>query len=741
MNISSVIDDISKLSVVVDTLTYAKKSFLELNGSKQVKNNVRTQTLDKCKLLVWDWSHAGWSDDDMYKLAYIFKIMRRGLSYIHNDKDLLYVHVVCGLPKFYDVGYKPAYEIPMGASDKISKRVYLEKANGECFHLSAFQYKGTRYWVFGSKNVHFVARVSNALEDISHMVDGRYQFAARSAKLFINMSPKYKIDEILDHLCKTGQTFVAESVYLDNQHLIKYQEEDIFFFAATSYQHLDHGYCTDPEEAIKLFKSWGLTTVECTVIDFTKSDALDSEKVLLEKIFQSDNSEGCCSYTVCDGKVIIINKHKSRTYVIRRMLREQMRKRATLNGVKTRFNKSHVAYSEEEYQQLLDFYAYCWETYDKDNFGGVFSAWCDVWERFSKCSTEDIKRYRSAFNKMDELRSNQIRLMAFGIPGCGKTSLLKSAISMFRGHYSDQDMIKVNNGKARIYHKQIKAMCNPLDPAFVGPILALGKSHHTQAVRDALMGVVPTDKNSVWIEFFHPEGLDKFFEVCYNRVLQRGLCHSTLKATDPKEVDSIMKNVFQKQYQPLTEEEKESCSLIRIDITKSKEEQLSYLVQELQKIGFKGELINLTLKEAIDKTYQEEILEGKPERYSIDIAKECSKAIVNHPTLVNLRKKLYMILSKKHHVTLWHKNNGLDDKDYAALKGKVVKIKVVRVSYDDKAAALEVELDVPCQNKYPHITIAWDKSVTPFYSNQMLEGDKTSVPLDLELKGTIMSHN
>ena len=95
----------------------------QLRGSKQVKNVVRAQTLDASKLTTWDFSHSGHSDDAMYKDPNVFQMMRRGLAYIYVGKTL--VHVVCGLPKFYDEGEKPAYTIP--TDGQIQKKVYLEK--------------------------------------------------------------------------------------------------------------------------------------------------------------------------------------------------------------------------------------------------------------------------------------------------------------------------------------------------------------------------------------------------------------------------------------------------------------------------------------------------------------------------------------------------------------------------------------------------------------------------------------
>ena len=64
------------------------------------------------------------------------------------------VHALTGHPKFgYDGDYTVG--VPM---DTIVRRVYTQKENGQCGHVSAFRYEDEPYLVIGSKNVHLVVR-------------------------------------------------------------------------------------------------------------------------------------------------------------------------------------------------------------------------------------------------------------------------------------------------------------------------------------------------------------------------------------------------------------------------------------------------------------------------------------------------------------------------------------------------------------------------------------------------------
>tara|TARA_R100000501_G_C2586961_1_gene88222 strand:+ start:283 stop:816 length:534 start_codon:yes stop_codon:yes gene_type:complete len=85
-----------------------------------------------------------------------------------------------------------------------------------------------------------------------------------------------------------------------------------------------------------------------------------------------------------------------------------------------------------------------------------------------------------------------------------------------------------------------------------------------------------------------------------------------------------------------------------------------------------------------------------------------------------------------HHVTLAYKPpqevidllfNGVDtvsnSKD-SILIGTELVAKVYRVIHDNLACVALVDIDVPCRNTYPHITIGTAETVKPVYSNDLI---------------------
>ena len=60
-------------------------------------------------------------------------------------------------------------------------------------------------------------------------------------------------------------------------------------------------------------------------------------------------------------------------------------------------------------------------------------------------------------------------------------------------------------------------------------------------------------------------------------------------------------------------------------------------------------------------------------------------------------------------------------KPYAGLIGNSYVVDVVGIACDDKACAVLIKSELPCTNKFPHITVAVN-GVPPKYSNELLEG-------------------
>lgn len=98
------------------------------------------------------------------------------------------------------------------------------------------------------------------------------------------------------------------------------------------------------------------------------------------------------------------------------------------------------------------------------------------------------------------------------------------------------------------------------------------------------------------------------------------------------------------------------------------------------------------------------------------------------------------------HVTLAYDVNKGDKPEYRIGYGNSLElekypIKVTGLAYNDKAAALVVEVKhMDCCNKHSHITLATADGVPPVYSNEMLagvDGAYNFLPLEAELEGTL----
>jgi hypothetical protein len=89
-----------------------------------------------------------------------------------------------------------------------------------------------------------------------------------------------------------------------------------------------------------------------------------------------------------------------------------------------------------------------------------------------------------------------------------------------------------------------------------------------------------------------------------------------------------------------------------------------------------------------------------------------------------------------HHVTMaFNPTKQEFDTFYASYIGRTIPVTIVGVAQDDKAQAVTV-LDVPSNNKNPHITLSLADKVPAKYSNELLE-KATVTPISLKLEAVI----
>jgi hypothetical protein len=97
---------------------------------------------------------------------------------------------------------------------------------------------------------------------------------------------------------------------------------------------------------------------------------------------------------------------------------------------------------------------------------------------------------------------------------------------------------------------------------------------------------------------------------------------------------------------------------------------------------------------------------------------------------------------KHHHVTLAFDVRHVDYPEIYMFNPETggTPVFVKGLAYNDKCAALVVEVPASCCNKVAHITLATAEGIAPVYSNDMLagvDGPYSFLPLEDELEGTL----
>ncbi|KAL4471704.1 hypothetical protein ABPG74_008597 [Tetrahymena malaccensis] len=270
--------------------------------------------------------------------------------------------------ELYSIIFKEAQE-SFTAGDSVS--IYkLVKANGENAQISYF--KPLNSWVISSKNVALLARQRS---DIDLYTKDRFGFAKLIAQVWFNILEKIhkeqgdeKVEAIKQDL--SDQTMVGEYCgNQDYQHLVKYENIDILFYAIVN--HKSNDPCIPPLQAYEVFNKYNLTTVK--LIDegsYNTSESFNNKlKQVYDFVASSDiegEQEGSVLYFVKKSKQIpqqertlSVSKLKTLEYRIFRKLREKLKNYVSKKDQRLR-NKF-----EEETKQLcvnnppahpLDFY-------------------------------------------------------------------------------------------------------------------------------------------------------------------------------------------------------------------------------------------------------------------------------------------------------------------------------------------------------------------------------------------------
>lgn len=541
------------------------------------------------------------------------------------------------------------------------------------------------------------------------------------------------------------------------------------------------GLCLDPNESRYVFETFGLppVSVQLTIPHpdsiedpAAKAKAAADRNQIRDQFMLEENSEGAVVYCLCRDsatgiqRIWRIYKHKNETYAFRRAIREQMRRRADSGKINERIRKLHFKHTklEEMTQQGLQFNAWC-RKLEKDGklkWEELFSQWVDREEEFLKVPLRvrqdilkefDEKQARSAPVAVTG-ETEQIQIFGMGPPGTGKSTTLKVLEKIIpNAKRINQDE---TGGKRNEYLKLATSLS---DPASKVSVLLLDKCNHDVRVRRDTYEALRKGRR-VFIQFIHPDddpstSLENTVKMAYWRINTRGQGHPTLYPC-PK-LESIIQG-FQTSWQNLSTDEMDEAALVfQVDITRSLADIASTILSNLEDCGILT--LKSTIKDGLAAKIDGAIADVKAEErrmslstnrdkrtlfWSAQITDRSSLDLEDHPELLGLLKeKSTFQLRKAYHCTLLYLG-GKDPKSdeevqtsrhYEAKEGETITLRGMRLHFDGKCIALELEKDFPCSNVHAHVTVALQPGVQPVYSNQLISsgtGQTVNFPVQLQ---------
>lgn len=324
---------------------------------------------------------------------------RRGLCFILNDNNI--VHTVSGTPEFNFKDEQPVFD-PVEIDNNTKKKVYVEHIDGNPLQISAFNFKGERYLVLGSESRHLLVRQRYITIDLKMYDDTCYDYIVEQIKMFCNkclFNTNTKTNLLMNYLSKTGSTVLTEVVFTENQHLVKYNKSNIYFYAVTKYQDPDIKWLQQTAGAsLRLFKHFNLETpkYECAEYKNSWSDMETEEKEIVNDTVIKPNTKGLVVYVTVGKDTIVIYKEESTRHLMFRLLRHDLRHDADRQEVTDTITSVNRFMHPEEIKKWTDFYAYC---YHPDNRDNALDAWVDSWYAFATVSDEDKIKYNEYWDK------------------------------------------------------------------------------------------------------------------------------------------------------------------------------------------------------------------------------------------------------------------------------------------------------------------------------------------------------
>lgn len=658
--------------------------------------------------------------------------LRRGVAAIYNDGKLLFL--LSGLPKF---GYVNDVFTP-SSSFKGDKRIYMTKENGEAGHLAFFPFAELSgkpvqwYAIVGSKNVHIVLALNQFNNDLDlyKKVEGsRLDYAIANAKLLYKCHPSLFPQgdgekEFREFLYKGKYTIVFEAIY--NDHIVEYDSEKVIAFAITCPNGVMDGLALQPEEALKLLSMHGFITPK---FDVVYSGDLEKIRDLDDKYEKMENSEGAVVYEVSEegvggvggvGVVGKIYKHKNHMYIIQRMVRELVKRKASYLAWVQRFADIHfdAGYLQGEIDKLLAFYVWVLRGMEEKNSMGwsdhIQKSFKDLLKEFlaKHSSVEEIERLctEAPFVLRGGSNTEDHAILLVGIQGSGKTTIRNELVKAFGREsctYVNQDEL---GGKRKAFILALKKN--------KGKLMIVDKCNHLRRLRDDVYNAY---ENVHIVEMLHPEGMDAMRGLSLERIRGRGLAHPNLiYSVETSGILSRCAGAFEE----VSDLEKKMNTYLTLNPLDVVQDNVQKVLEHLWSHG-------VPKKEGDEEAQikvKEDMITMKNVRYWQAGAKAKDVlGIVKLPDGLRVKNEFHMTMYYGTVLDLKRAKELMTEPD--------ITVHIDALVYNDKCAALRVRktdfVAGLCENEIPHITVALAEGVPGVYANEMLAGGG-SVMLDMD---------
>lgn len=731
---------------------------LEPIGNRVVvrRSNIKLGSL---AFLVEERSIPGQDDRVYEKSRVIWEEVTRGqaditATNVDNEEGVL----VCSLRGLRKFGYSDS---TYGEREKVSSVVAIDKENGECAHVSAFEYHSQKFWVVGSKHVHMVLRDVEFEADLKTDVyeNQRYRVATVIAALFLRtlrgLEPRQK-ELLFEKLASNKWTANAEAILATSQHIVDYNGvSELRWFAISRSAPVDEGLCISPDDSQDVFRQCGLHAITRTARILYPSDEFNR---LLEQIGQRSNSEGVVVYGSDEsGKVVRLWKEKSYPYTMERVCREAIKRgmvgeqlhsyvMSRLKQQKPELRRFFATWEHDRLPFLIQFAAWIAEKFPQKNRDAwsISCRWLTLQREFSVLSDEArialAERHHSC--QLSGVSSiNAIVLV--GPPGSGKSTLARSLTALLQRCgkmpvWLNQD----EAGNRKAYLDAIKRNISMKETTHV----LLDKSNMEKGNRDdyTQLGLLPT----LTVVFAHPDGSDALEKLCVDRIMARGDAHRSLypgafsdKRQDPrKELKKIISSFIQRS----DIEESMDATCVTVDATMPPAGVLSNVWAELAAADPSIpplEAVEASIAQSVTLSEKyEQLLQNLSVQQQLFAAvkidkNEMSKVIAKVPKAALSGKEL----RNEFHITVKYFGGVVDPAwfvSHAEQLGQPVDVHVVEIVFDDKGVAAVVEKTFPCANAVAHITIACAPRTPPVYSNSLVEQEKKNrLAVDIRLSG------